>query len=332
MTLALVGPARAATYSLETAGGDGEIEGLSFEGSSLQTQESGGRAIVVIRGKFERGPEGWSLYARSSRLTLGTDGSFRIRLPATRAEISLVFRAEGPAAEEEKQAMVLRRSDDAEADPDDAEAEPARTSKAAPPRAEAGKAYTFIPGIGYSSISYNETGFGDFKESAVTFRLGFNLVIDRPRWTLDSNLSYAALPFGAQPAANPARILNVEGRVGYTLGSGKFTARVSGGLYFSQMTVAESAFGYTGLLSPQGALSVRMQAAKSLALTAFGRFAPIGGFADRDITFGGGVVATGMGKPILVGIEYNDRQFSFQDLANARGALKMLTLSVSVAL
>jgi len=302
------------------------IQNLMWISDSLQVisrkDPENGRMIpmAVCRGRFVR--EDWTLIGPSGEtMPVKPDGQFFFLVPIRSAKRLFQMTAVGPRgeAETEKLALIIPNWEKWLA------SEKSATIKPQAP-------FSFVPSLGVSSIVYKETGTPDFRELALTGKVSFQIAFSN-EWNLGANVFLNFMPVSASRTDITVRFFGANLRIGYALPFIRNPWRLSlmTGLYYSQMFVTQSRFGYTPMVYPQFYPVLSRRLGTGHSLMAYSKFVPVNGIKEAEIS--GGLGLTSLlknGHSVSTMLDYS--VINFTPVRNSKISSSSLSLSIGYRL
>jgi hypothetical protein len=219
-----------------------KIDGLNIDkkGSKLEVNELSKENPVQLNLNLQhKGLDGGALLFNSKKLEPTTDGKISAIVPITEKETMARFvyiDALGKYYEEQMKIIV-----------------PSYEILSGKKVIKEGNPLILSPGLGYTTLSYNQTGISEFTQGGISLKVSISKRIGESRWDIGGLIYGTLLPIGASLANVDARFLGLNFRAGYQLPWLKAPWRLAlyfGG-YYTTMLVTNRTFGYQHQIGPQ---------------------------------------------------------------------------------
>ena len=167
------------------------------------------------------------------------------------------------------------------------------------------KNWSVAPGVGYTYISYRQTGTGlpaiNFTQNAITLKVQTQTWIQKGKWNFSGSGFYNCLPFGNSSAPLKIQFIGLNARVGYVLQSvpKPWDVTISGGVYYLSSIVTGD-FGFTGVGGPSLYPTVSRTFSDLSSVFLYLKFSPITS-GKTFLSLANNETALGTGYAFLVG-------------------------------
>jgi hypothetical protein len=239
------------------------------------------RGYTILHGKF--GESDWNLLVGTKKISLSSDGEFKVALPVNGPKALVQFTAINPRGEVQKERIEIVFDN-------------WEQFKKEELQREGLKRFHFGPNLGFSYISYQQTGVENINEFVVTGKVAMSYVLFPPHWDIGANAYMNIIPITTSSPGNTIRFFGTNFRIGYALPFIKEPWRLTfmGGVYYTT-TIASGNFGFTGMGGPQLFPVIRKLLGGGKSAFMYFKFSPVTNgaatilsIANREIAGGGG--------------------------------------------
>jgi len=166
------------------------------------------------------------------------------------------------------------------------------------------KNYSLSPGIGFTTISYQQSGWPGLVEFVLTGKLSADYSLG-DHWDIGANLFGTVLPLFANPAGNTIQFFGGNLKTGYKVSLSSQNAwvlKILAGYYFSTTVASTSGIGYQNVQGPELYPSLTYHFSNGKAAWLYFKFSPVMNsisFLDLssfETAVGGGFLFLPMGK------------------------------------
>jgi hypothetical protein len=135
----------------------------------------------------------------------------------------------------------------------------------------------WVPGIGHTTASFWQNGYGQVDMTGITGKVSAIYSFEKSRWDLGSTVYATLLPLSVSKPGVSMRFLGVNIRSGYSLPivPSPFRLVLRFGVYFTTMGVSGSPLGYYNQLGPQLYPELRYSMKNGKMLSTYFKFAPV---------------------------------------------------------
>ncbi len=248
---------------------DNEFSKIRTVNSGLGLQHS-----IMLFGVYYR--SGWKLTFQNKEIPLNDRGGFRLEIPISKSERVFEFEAIGPKGEIEKEIIEIGSvKKSMEKSIGHIKGDRNIIDDVTPIEPEP-KKFFLVPGIGYSSISYTQSGITDYSMSAVTAKVSINYTLVPKVWDFGFSTYYTAMQL-SKSTAEKMNFLGINLRFGYLIPniSTEWFLSIYGGWYYTTTFVTSNSFGYFNLSGPQLYPSIRKVLGNGDIIGAYFKYSPI---------------------------------------------------------
>ncbi len=270
------------------------------------------RGYTILQGKFTE--QDWNILVGTKKITISADGEFKVALPVSGPKAVVQFTAISPhgSVQKEKIEIVF---------------ESWNLFNKNELQREGLKRFHFGPNLGFSYISYQQTGTAGvtINEVVVTGKVALSYVIFPQNWDIGANAYFNIYPITTSSPGNTIQFFGTNLRIGYALPFIREPWRLSlmGGIYYTT-TFASGNFGFTGMGGPQLFPVLRRLLPGGKSIFAYFKFSPVTNgatailsVANREIAAGGGYSWQMKNKNFLsITLDIASLQLSLQDVTS----------------